>query len=557
MQAFQSPNALSRIHELVAIYGDPASSVAGLLCDCRAPGALAYRVIDADLEASDLSYGELRVESEKFAAALAGLGVGPGDRVATLMGKSAEYLIALMGIWRLGAMHVPIFTAFAPPAIAFRLVGSAAKVVICDAAQQKKLLPGDEMPLSPPWQVVTTATRETALPNSLLYAELMASHGPGMPAAVLGGDAPIIQIFTSGTTGTPKGVVVPTRALAGFQAYAEFGLGLRDDDLYWCAADPGWAYGLYFGVLGSFTTGVPSLLLKAGFEAGLTFEVLARHGVTNFAAAPTVYRSLRGFSGSRPEITKLRCASSAGEPLTPEVNLWARDALGVQVHDHYGQTEAGMLINNHHHPDLVRPLKVGSMGTPLPGWSALVLKEKEDAPADDGELGRVAVELKDSPLAWFAGYVDDPVKSAEKFAGDGRWYLTGDAGRRDKDGYFSFSSRDDDVIIMAGYRIGPFEIESVIVTHPAVGECAVIAAPDITRGEVLEAYVVLKPGEAELPEQEKSIQEWVKTRYAAHAFPRRVHFVRVLPKTPSGKVQRFILRQQRRDEMAAPSSEAN
>ncbi|AOO81749.1 AMP-binding protein [Bosea vaviloviae] len=556
MPARQHASALSRIRELVAIYSDPNASVAELLCDRRSPDALAYRIIGADLEASDLSYGALRAQSERFTAALADLGIGPGDRVATLMGKGADYLIALMGIWRLGAVHVPIFTAFAPPAIAFRLIGSGAKAVICDTAQQQKLLPGDDIPADPPWQVVTTAEAGTALPGALRFTALLEAQSPGMAAAALGGDAPIIQIYTSGTTGTPKGVVVPTKALAGFQAYAEFGLALRSDDLYWCAADPGWAYGLYFGVLGSLTTGVPSLLQQAGFDAGTTFEILAQYGVTNFAAAPTVYRSLRSFAGPAPKITKLRCASSAGEPLTPEVNEWAASALGVLVHDHYGQTEAGMLLNNHHHPDLAAPLRPGSMGKPLPGWSALVLKEQEDAPAEDGELGRVAIEVKDSPLAWFSGYIDDPLKSAEKFAGDGRWYLTGDAGRRDQDGYYHFSSRDDDVIIMAGYRIGPFEIESVIVTNPAVSECAVVAVPDSTRGEVLEAFVVLRGGEAPSPEQAKNIQNWVKTRYAAHAFPRHVHFIDALPKTPSGKVQRFLLRQQRREQLADLVAEA-
>jgi acetyl-CoA synthetase len=547
--------ALARIQDLVALYGDPSASAADLLCDRHPESALAYAVVGTDLEATYITYGYLRKESERFAAALASLGVGPGDRVATLMGKSSEYLISLMGIWRLGAVHVPIFTAFAPAGIAFRLIRSQAKVIICDAAQQHKLLPGDDIPAEAEWKVVTTS-EDTPIPGSLRFSELMSAQVPGRPAARLGGDAPIIQIYTSGTTGTPKGVLVPTKALAGFRAYAEFGLGLRPDDLYWCAADPGWAYGLYFGVLGSFTTGVPSLLLTAGFDAATTFKVLSRYGVTNFTAAPTVYRSMRGFDGPRPQLTKLRCASSAGEPLTPEVNLWAVDALGVAVHDHYGQTEAGMLINNHHHPDLVAPLKQGSMGRPLPGWSALVLKEKEDVPAADGELGRVAIELKDSPLAWFSGYIDDAEKTAEKFAGQGRWYLTGDAGRRDEGGYYHFSSRDDDVIIMAGYRIGPFEIESVIATHPAVSECAVIAVPDSTRGEVLESYVVLRSDEKQSAETVKSIQDWVKTRYAAHAFPRQVHFVDTLPKTPSGKVQRFILRQQRRDELAASANGA-
>jgi acetyl-CoA synthetase len=407
-------SSTSRVRELVALYADPKASVAELLCDRYEPEALAYKIVDADLESTDLTYGKLRTESEKFASALAAFGVGPGDRVATLMGKGTEYLVALMGIWRLGAVHVPIFTAFAPPAIAFRLNGSAAKVVVCDATQQEKLLAGDDIPFDPAWRVITTASEDLASPGALRFADVMAAQAPGRPAAVLGGDAPIIHVYTSGTTGTPKAVVVPTRALAGFRAYAEFGLGLRSDDLYWCAADPGWAYGLYFGVLGSFTTGVPSLLLRSGFDAAATLEVLSRYRVTNFTAAPTVYRSLRAFAGPRPRIA-LRCASSAGEPLTPEVNEWAVEALGVAVHDHYGQTEAGMLLNNHHDPALLGPLKTGSMGVPLPGWSALVLKDQEDAPAEDGELGRVAIELKDSPLAWFSGYADDPLKSAASF----------------------------------------------------------------------------------------------------------------------------------------------
>jgi acetyl-CoA synthetase len=547
----QSETASIRVRELVNTFSERHASVAWHLCDRHPADSLAYRIVGRDLEATDITYGELRAESEKFAAVLVSLGVGPGDRVATLMGKSKEYLVALMGIWRLGAVHVPIFTAFAPPAIAFRLLGSATKVVICDTEQQPKLMGGEGMPSNTSWRVVTTADRSSALTGALNFADLMRQQSPGQPAAALGGEAPIIQIYTSGTTGTPKGVVVPTKALAAFQAYAEYGLDLRSDDLYWCAADPGWAYGLYFGILASLTTGVPSLLLQGGFDAGATYQLLARYGVTNFTAAPTIYRSLRAFAGLKPEIKKLRRASSAGEPLTPEVNTWAVETLGVLVHDHYGQTEAGMLINNHHHPDIIRPLKPGSMGRSSPGWSALVLKEREDIPAKDGELGRVAIDLKDSPLAWFTGYLEDSQKSAEKFAGNGRWYLTGDAGIRDSEGYFRFSSRDDDVIIMAGYRIGPFDIESVMVTHPAVSECAAVAVPDSTRGEILEAFVVLQAGQEGSPEQVESIQKWVKTRYAAHAYPRQVHFVESLPKTPSGKVQRFLLRQQRREQMAS------
>jgi acetyl-CoA synthetase len=539
--------AEQRVQELIALYSGNNVCAAELLCDAHDPAAMAYRIIGADLSARDISYGELCEESQRFAAALADLGIGAGDRVATLMGKSRNYLVALLGIWRLGAVHVPLFTAFAPPAIAFRLLGSGTKLVVCDESQRGKLQPGEAMPNPPPWQVITTGAADD---RALAFEALMAAALPCPPAAAIGGDAPIIHIFTSGTTGSPKGVLVPLRALASFRAYGEFALGLEPSDLYWCAADPGWAYGLYFGVLTSLTTATPSVMLEAGFTPQATLAVLAEHPITNFAAAPTVYRSLREAGLPMPTGLALRRASSAGEPLTPDVNAWAVTALGIEVHDHYGQTEAGMLINNDHHPLLRRPLKPGSMGGVMPGWRAAVLHEDRDEEAGPGVVGRVAMVLGDSPLAWFNGYEGNLAKSAEKFAGDGRWYLTGDTGSVDEDGYFHFSSRDDDVIIMAGYRIGPFEIETVLNAHAAVAESAVIAVPDVVRGEIMEAFVVVKAGVEPSGDLAMQLQQWVKTRYAAHAFPRTVHFARDLPKTPSGKIQRFVLKQQRKEEMA-------
>jgi acetyl-CoA synthetase len=549
------PTAASnaRVRELLDIYGAPDACAARLLCDHRDPASPAYRIIATDLSVRDLTYGELRRESERFAAALQSLGIGQGDRVATLMGKSRQYLVTLMGIWRLGAVHVPLFTAFAPPAIAFRLNGSGARAVICDGDQLAKLAPSDHIPPDAPWRVITT---DEGAEGVLSLAALMAEAKPGVPAVAVGGDGPLIHIYTSGTTGNPKGVVVPLQAMAAFQAYAEFGLGIRAaDDVFWCAADPGWAYGLYFGVLATLSTGVRSLLFEGGFTPETTMAVLAHQRVTNFAAAPTVYRALRA-SGLQPAADlRLRCASSAGEPLTPDVNLWAQGVLGIAVHDHYGQTETGMLINNHHHPEVARPLREGAMGHAMPGWTATILHDEYDRKVDAGEVGRVAMVLPESPLAWFKGYEGDPTKSAEKFAGDGRWYVTGDTGRMDEDGYFYFSARDDDVIIMAGYRIGPFEVESVMATHRAVAECAVIAVPDEVRGEVIEAYVVPREGFAGSVELEQDIQQWVKRNYAAHAYPRRVHFTHAMPKTPSGKIQRFLLKQRRLQELADKQDE--
>jgi acetyl-CoA synthetase len=538
----QTSGPMLRVRELLGLYGAPSASAAELFCDRHDPAKVAYQVVAPDLSVRALTYGELRRESERVAAGLAALGVQPGDRVATLMGKSRAYLVTLLAIWRLGAVHVPLFTAFAPPAIAMRLRASRAVMVICDGAQRDKLAPSDAIPADATWRVVTAGDLGE---GDAAFDALLRSTAPCPAPAALGGDAPVIQIYTSGTTGTSKGVVVPLRAVAGFQIYAEYALGVRADDRFWNGADPGWAYGLYFGVLASLTTGVESFLFEGGFSPETTLGVLRRFEITNFTAAPTVYRSLRS-SGLATTGLALRCASSAGEPLTPEVNAWAAEALGLEVRDHYGQTEAGMLINNHQHPALLRPLRPGSMGCAMPGWTAAVLKTDVDEPAPTGEVGRVAMDLSASPLAFFTGYVDDPVRSAEKFSAEGRWYFTGDIGRLDGDGYFYFASRDDDVIIMAGYRIGPFEIESVLLEHPAVAESAVVGIPDELRGEVVEAFVVLRPGVDATTALASDLQQHVKDGFAAHAYPRRVHFVPELPKTPSGKIQRFLLREMRR-----------
>jgi acetyl-CoA synthetase len=533
------PAANLSVEAALSLYTGAEACAAELLCDQHDPGATAFSIIDADLSSEDITYGQLRERSERGAAALAALGVAPGDAVATLMGKSADLVVMLLAIWRRGAVHVPLFTAFAWPAIELRLTASDAKVVIADADQRGKIQ-------------ATTATivvagdpKDQKTPD-LALAPLLSSQEPGITAEAAGGDGTLVLIFTSGTTGAPKGVPVPLRALASFRQYIELGLDVREDDVFWNAADPGWAYGLYYGILGPLAAGRRSLLLHAGFSPELSFAVLEHFRVTNFAAAPTVYRAMRSKPEAAPKGLRLRRASSAGEPLTPEVISWAEETFGVPVRDHYGQTEHGMMIINAWHDDLRRELRPGSMGHPLPGWTCAVLKDGSDEPANPGEMGRVAVDAAASPMMWFTGYKDAEEKTAERFSSDGHWYLTGDAGMIDADGYYYFSARDDDVIIMAGYRIGPFDVESVLSTHPAVLESAVIGAPDELRGEVLEAYVVLQEGVTGDDGLVVELQSLVKTRFAAHAFPRRIHFVDSLPKTPSGKVQRFILRKQRR-----------
>jgi acetyl-CoA synthetase len=382
-------------------------------------------------------------------------------------------VVALLGIWRRGAVHVPLFTAFAPPAIAMRLEASGARVVVTDADQAAKLGTAEGGP-----RVVVAGGAPEA--GQLSFRELLTAYTGEEPEAAsvaVGGDGPLVLLFTSGTTGTPKGVPVPLRALASFVAYLEFGLDVSDDDVYWNAADPGWAYGLYYAVLAPLAARRRSLLLHAGFSPALTWQVVERFGVTNLAAAPTVYRALRADATPVPAGIRLRRASSAGEPLTPEVITWAEEHLGVPVRDHYGQTEHGMVIVNGWADGVREPVRPGSMGRPMPGWSAAVLAEDDAALLPPGQVGRVAIEVGRSPLLWFTGYAGAPERTAERYTDDGTWYLTGDAGSVDADGFFSFSARDDDVIIMAGYRIGPFDVESVLVTHPRVMETAVIGVP--------------------------------------------------------------------------------
>ncbi|WP_072687579.1 AMP-binding protein [Rhodococcus marinonascens] len=533
----------ARVRELLNQYDTPTASAAELLCDRHPADDVAFTVVEADLSSTDLTYGYLREQSTRFSAALADLGVEPGDHVATLMGRSAELVVALLGIWRRGAVHVPLFTAFAPPAIEFRLAASGAKAVISDADQLDKLLPDKDIPADASWRVVVAGGDGTA---ALDFGMLVEEHDPGDSGGVavtVGGNGPLVQLFTSGTTGTPKGVPVPLRALASFHAYQEFGFDVRKDDVFWNAADPGWAYGLYYALLGPLAAGSRSILLHAGFSAPLMWKVMERFGVTNFAAAPTVYRSLRADPTPIPDTVRLRRASSAGEPLTPDVISWSKANLNVLVRDHYGQTEHGMFIANAWVEGLREVVREGSMGKPLPGWTCAVLENDSDTIAPPRTPGRVAIDTLSSPLMWFTGYADAPEKTAQRFTEDGRWYLTGDAGQTDEDGFYFFSARDDDVIIMAGYRIGPFDVESVLVMHDHVLEAAVVGMPDELRGEVLEAFVVLRDGIDGTDELEVELQTLVKKKFAAHAYPRAVHFVPNLPKTPSGKVQRYLLRQ--------------
>ena len=522
----------TRIAQIVDTFSAPDADAAWLLCDRHDPGTVAFTVVEQDGSAMDLSFGDLRERSERFAGALRELGVGPGDRVATLMGKSVDLVAVILGIWRAGAVYVPLFTAFAADAVGTRLAGADVKVVVADMAQV------DKIEAAP--RTVLVAGEGEPPDGARRLDDVQRSAVPFTGSTPVGGLGDLVHMFTSGTTGAPKGVVHPLRYVAGWQSYLEFALGVRADSVYWCGADPGWAYGLYSAVVAPMVLGVRSILQRGGFDPGATWSTMAALGVTDYAAAPTVYRALRTCGIPVPDGLRLQRLSSAGEPLTAEVNEWATPTLGLQVHDHYGQTEVGMVVGFPHHPDLQIPVAPETMGVALPGWSINVLQEDSGTPVAVGESGVLAIDVAASPLMTFTSYRGRT--SEGRFTADGAYYLTGDLVVRNSDGTLRFSSRDDDVIIMAGYRIGPFEIETVLVQHEAVAECAVVAAPDEVRGEVIEAFVVLLAGVPATEELERELQQHVRQRYAAHAYPRRVHFVPALPKTASGKIQRAELR---------------
>ncbi len=499
------------------------------------PDADALHVVRATGEDKIYSFAMLDDLSARLASALTQLGVGPGDRVAALLPKGPELTLTALAAWRIGASYVPLFTAFGDEAIAYRLRDSHTAVLVTDHANRHKISREANDLLK---AIVLVPLAEPAT-QDLSFDDLLDS-APLHQWAPLTGDSPMVLLYTSGTTGQPKGVVVPIWALAAFEAYMRLGLDLRSTDRFWNLADPGWAYGLYYGLIGPLLLGQSTLAYQGPFDPQTAVSLLRRYHITNFAAAPTAFRAMRA-TGLNPQNTELRVLSSAGEPLNPEVSQWSREIFGLPIYDHYGQTELGMVINNHHFPPLQRPVQPGSMGVVMPGFRAVIVDDAGNE-LEPGQEGHLAIDTKASPLFWFAGYYNAPDRTRERFTPDGRYYLTGDDASHDPEGHFYFSGRSDDIILSAGYRIGPFEVENVLMTHPAVAECAVIGIPDELRGEAVKAYIVLRATYLPGVELSTELKEWVRQKLAKTAYPRELEFVESLPKTPSGKVQRYRLR---------------
>ncbi|KAA1170552.1 AMP-binding protein [Marinobacter salinexigens] len=488
-----------------------------------------------------LTFAELRDASARFANYLKSQGIGKGDRVAGLLPRTPELLIVIAGALRAGAIYQPLFTAFGSGAIEYRLDRAGTRLVVTDPQNYPKLA---DVKNCPPVLAVKAGETGAEVPD---FESVLNDQSADFEPVQIKGSDPFLQMFTSGTVGKAKGVAVPARALMAFYVYMKYAIDLRDSDRYWNVADPGWAYGLYYAVVGPLLMGHATHFNPGAFTPESTYEMIRKYKITNLAAAPTAYRLLKANDHVLPEGENLglRVASSAGEPLNPEVVNWIKNRHFCPVKDHYGQTETGMTCCNFH--GLEHPLRAGSMGFSSPGHRVVALDEKNEE-VGEGEIGQLAVDVKASPLFHFDGYTwgeKDPFVNG--------YYLTGDMVICHGDGGYSFSGRDDDIITTAGYRVGPADVESTLLEHAAVAESGVVAKPDEKRGSIIKAYVVIKGDKATGDDEtlKDELQELVRRRLSTHAFPREIEFVDELPKTPSGKIQRFVLRNRAKDEVEA------
>ena len=498
-----------------------------------ASGRAALRWFGKRGEARTYTFDELARLTARFANALRELGVGSGDRVAGFLPRIPEMLIAMIGTWKAGAVYVPIFTGFGPDAIEFRVRHSGARVLVTQWEQRGRL----PEPLPDGVAVVTVAGGGAGAPGDVDFWRIMHGQPETTAPADCRRDEPAVLLYTSGSTGPPKGVKIAANFLVAIHPHLVHGADLRADDVFWPTGDPGWGYGLVC-YMGALALGVPVLAHEAAPTPEFCLARLRELGVTNLATTPTLLRGVMalGAAAAGGGALRVRSASTCGEPLNAEVVRFFREHWGVTVRDQYGSSEFGLPIGNFATVEMT--VKPGSMGLPLPGCEIAVVDDagREVGPGVAGHVG-----MKPHPEGYYSlGYWSDEDRDREMYRGE--WMTCGDLARRDAEGYFWFEGRADDVIKSAGYRIGPFEVESAILKHPAVAEAAVVGKPDALRGQIVKAYVVLKPGRVAQRGLETEIVDVVKTHVGRHQYPREIEFLDQLPKTETGKIQRFLLR---------------
>jgi acyl-coenzyme A synthetase/AMP-(fatty) acid ligase len=490
-----------------------------------------------------LTFRDFATRANQVGNALRTMGIRKGERILIMLPRLPEWWETVLGIMKIGAISMPGTTLLTPKDVAFRLQSAEAAAVITDeegAAKVERV--ADECPTLR-LKILLGGERQ----GWVNYTRAVASAVTNLQREATRGDEPMMIYFTSGTVGYPKMVLHTHVSYAiGHTVTGKYWLNLKDTDLHWNLSDTGWAKAAYSNLFGPWNMGAALFTFdgRGRFDAQQTLELLERYPISTFCAPPTAYRLLVLEPLSRYRLGALRYCTGAGEPLNPEViDAWQR-GTGQLIRDGYGQTETVILVANF--PPM--PVKPGSMGKPSPGFTIRIVDDDgREVPA--GTEGDIAVKLTpERPVGLFREYWHNPEATANGLRGE--WYITGDRAIQDDEGYFWFVGRADDVIISAGYRIGPFEVESALVEHPAVAEAAVVASPDAIRGDVVKAFVILAPNHQPSEQLVVDLQEHVKKVTAPYKYPREVEFTTELPKTISGKIRRVELRQRERDRKA-------
>lgn len=458
--------------------------------------------------------------------------VKKGDRVFIFMSRTPELYFAFLGILKIGAIVGPLFEAFMEKAVADRLENSEAKVIISNKALLPRI-PKDKLPHLEKIVVVDDDVEEGYVDFNRSFKEA----SEDFEIEWLNEDDGLILHYTSGSTGQPKGVLHVQKAMLVHYISGKYVLDLQDDDVYWCTADPGWVTGTSYGVFAPWLNGVTNCIVGGRFSPEQWYKMIQDFKVTVWYTAPTALRMLMSAGDDvvdKYDLSSLRSILSVGEPLNPEVIKWSKDVFHKRVLDTWWMTETGghMIVN---YPAM--DIKLGSMGKPLPGIEAAIVDDEgNDLPPN--RMGNLAIK-KGWPSMMHAIW-KNPEKYDSYFIGD--WYVSGDSAYKDEDGYYWFQGRVDDVIMTAGERVGPFEVESKLVEHEAVAEAGVIGKPDPVRGEIIKAFVALREGYEPSDELKQSIKQFVKEGLSAHSAPREIEFKDKLPKTRSGKIMRRVLK---------------
>ena len=538
----------ARRTELSGLPGGAGLNIAHEAVDRHADGARADRValrwLGRQGARREITYAELRRLTNRFANVLAGLGVGKGDRVFVLTGRVPELYVATLGALKHGAVVCPLFAAFGPDPIEARLRLGEAKVLVTTAALYDRKVSAVRPRLAGLEHVLLADGAEPATPRPAthLLRELLDAAGDEYVIGPTDPEDPALLHFTSGTTGRPKGAVHVHQAVLAHHVTARYALDLHPEDVFWCTADPGWVTGTSYGIVAPLSNGVTCVVDEGDFDAERWYGILRDEHVTVWYTAPTAVRMLMraGADAARGRgAPDLRFVASVGEPLSPDAVRWGMEALGLPIHDNWWQTETGgIMIANFAAMD-IRP---GSMGRPLPGIEAGIVRRLADGhvaeicePDEEGELA-----LRAGWPSMFRAYLHDDERYRRCFA-DG-WYLTGDLARRDADGYYWFVGRADDVIKSAGHLIGPFEVESALLEHPAVADAAVIGKPDPVVGEVVKAFIALRPGHEAGEALRLEVLGFARRRLGAAVAPKEIAFLDAVPKTRSGKIMRRLLK---------------